>query len=75
MRKTTRDGQITHLPSFKVLMALLSAVVLLIGIPLLNQFILAPENRIDIGARELLIPFIPVVVAYFSPPSDKDATT
>jgi hypothetical protein len=73
--KTTRNGSPTRLPSFKVWAAAAGAAVMLFGVPMLNEFILSEANRIDLGAKELLLPFIPVLIAYIAPPSDKEGTT
>lgn len=70
--RTARNGHPTRLPSMKVWAAAGAAVAMLVGVPMLNEFVLSEANRIDLGARELLLPFIPVLVAYLSPPSDKE---
>jgi hypothetical protein len=61
---STKDDRVTAKPKRKVIMAFASAVGTVIGIALLNEFVLSEKNQVPLMV--FLAPFVPVATAYLS---------
>lgn len=71
MAVTTRGGRKTLKPNRKVKWGVVwliagGALLLFVGIPLLNEFVLSAANRIELSPKDYVLPFIPGAVALFA---------
>lgn len=71
MPVTTRGGRKTLKPNRKVKWGAVwgigvGVLLVFIGPPLLNEFLLSPANRIDLSPKDYILPFIPVAVTLFA---------
>jgi hypothetical protein len=69
MADTTINGAKSRKPIRKVRVGAYwglaaAAVPLIVGVPLLNEFVFSPENRIDLTPKDYFLPFIPVAVTF-----------
>jgi hypothetical protein len=81
MAVTARNGKATKLPSRKITKGFIAgmaavALILLIAVPLLNEFILSPANRIDLSPQDFAIPILGLVTfavrGYLAAPHDDE---
>lgn len=69
---TTLHGVPSWWPARKVWMGGGAAIATIVGITLLNEFVLSPANQIPIWG--LIMPLVPVVVSYASKPAAAEGT-